>query len=953
MIGDRVRRILQKVFRIRQGEMEKTLLMAVYAFNAVAAFIIGRIMKDTLFLNQSQLSWLPYMYIIVAAAVSSVTLLYTRQIARFTLRAIINTTLIAIIAIFLLFRYFLYLPPQNWVVPALYIFVEVMGILLVIQFWTFANELFNSREAKRLFGVIGGGAVLANLYSFPIRSLKEYIGIPNLIYVCVLSICICLLIFNYLSRKYHLAITVKRRIRLPEDEHPQINGPSRRQVVFGSLQKHIFSLTMITILVVTFIDYQFKVTARHAFNGSELADFFFAVYAYGGLLACLTQFFLTSRILDKFGMLAALLVLPVLLFSGSIFTLGIIGYIGITIAKGSELVTRYTITDTTTQLLYQPLPPTRRRHSKAFSDGVIRPLAQAIAGTTFLVLNILLAIDQPDRIHQLSWAILVLIMVWVGLLVSTRQKYVEALLTASDRRAGQHRYAPEDDEAAGHLSRTAVKKALASNDESQILNAFEVLHLTRRHNWGDAIRPLLESDSPRIREQAVQFLGKSGNRKHSSAIRKRFADSDIGVRSMAIRHFCALEQERAVPQIAGFLSDPHPKVKAATISGLIQFGGLDGMLSSTVELKKMLVDEDPDVRRSGADVLGFIRIHSFYHPLFSLINDSDLKVRLAAIDAVGRMGSTELIPTLIHKLLDERTHIHAKQALSSFGEAVLPYLDDLLTIRYGATRLRLHIPTILADIPTQRSLEMLEGLMDEPSYRLRSSAISALRKQTLKLPEEVEPNLYILRQTLHSELQFYFQLLVNKQTVDRAGDGSQLLSSAMTDRSEETLGNVFTLLGMLYPREQIEIVWYNLKSDNPGMRANAIEIIDNICESESKRYLLPILDTIPLHEKAEAGQRLFKLNEPDIISLIRQILADDQDDWLAACAIHMAGACGYRELLDDLAAFIDHDDPILRESLLFSLNRLLDSDEKAGVFGKFESEKDEQVRLYLDSLQTA
>ena len=39
--------------------------------------------------------------------------------------------------------------------PALYIFVEAMGSLVVIQFWTMANDVFHAREAKRLFGLIG------------------------------------------------------------------------------------------------------------------------------------------------------------------------------------------------------------------------------------------------------------------------------------------------------------------------------------------------------------------------------------------------------------------------------------------------------------------------------------------------------------------------------------------------------------------------------------------------------------------------------------------------------------------------------------------------------------------------------------------------------------------------------------------------------------------------------
>ena len=36
----------------------------------------------------------------------------------------------------------------------------MLGILLISQFWTLANDIYDPRQAKRLFGFIGGGASL-------------------------------------------------------------------------------------------------------------------------------------------------------------------------------------------------------------------------------------------------------------------------------------------------------------------------------------------------------------------------------------------------------------------------------------------------------------------------------------------------------------------------------------------------------------------------------------------------------------------------------------------------------------------------------------------------------------------------------------------------------------------------------------------------------------------------
>src|SRR2546422_1057957 len=79
-----------------------------------------------------------------------------------------------------------------WVYAALYIFVEAMGSLVVIQFWTLANDVFHAREAKRLFGLIGGGGTLANvIFGLLVGRYAQVIGAQNLRLVLVAQLAIC------------------------------------------------------------------------------------------------------------------------------------------------------------------------------------------------------------------------------------------------------------------------------------------------------------------------------------------------------------------------------------------------------------------------------------------------------------------------------------------------------------------------------------------------------------------------------------------------------------------------------------------------------------------------------------------------------------------------------------------------------------------------------------------
>jgi hypothetical protein len=46
-----------------------------------------------------------------------------------------------------------------WLYPAFYIWVGIYGVLAPAQAWTLANHALTTREAKRLFGLVGSGAI--------------------------------------------------------------------------------------------------------------------------------------------------------------------------------------------------------------------------------------------------------------------------------------------------------------------------------------------------------------------------------------------------------------------------------------------------------------------------------------------------------------------------------------------------------------------------------------------------------------------------------------------------------------------------------------------------------------------------------------------------------------------------------------------------------------------------
>jgi hypothetical protein len=132
---------------------------------------------------------------------------------------------------------------------------------------------------------------------------------------------------------------------------------------------------------------------------------------------------------------------------------------------------------------------------------------------------------------------------------------------------------------------------------------------------------------------------------------------------------------------------------------------------------------------------------------------------------------------------------------------------------------------------------------------------------------------------------------------------------------------IFGLLSLIYTARLVDVVVHDLKSSNRQAKANAMEIIDNMFDAETRSYLLPALDTIPLREKIERGLKYFKLRERSIEDLVESYL-ESGDTWLTTCTLQALAENGLKQYQERVRFFIDHEDPLMRETALYTLARL-------------------------------
>lgn len=946
-----MRETLARAFKVRAGEGVKVALMATYLLLAVSTFIAGRIARDALFLTVFSNKDLAYMYISIAVMVPLPAYFYARVADRVRRDHLILATLV-VIAVSMALTRLLLNTGQRWVFIFLYNFVEVFGTFLMLQFWTFAGDLFSSREAKRLFPVIGAGGLVGSVVSgVTVSGLAKLIGTEDLLWLQIAMLMCCGLIVRRLGRMENARLTESIvQVQAPGRTAAGFQVKSQVENVFASKHLKIIALmTVATFITVPLIDYQFKVLAKEAFTDAGVVDtdglssFMGLFFGVTGIVAAVMQLGLTSRLLERFGVVVSLLVLPIALLLGLTgMLLGVASAFACSMfMKGSENAFRYSIYDATVQVIYTPVPGHIRGRAKTFIDGIVKPASGGVAGAAMV------ALVGPLNLPITSLAIVALLLglTWCGLILMIRREYVAELLATLRRRRLD--FSEQDLAITDEATVLVLRRTLESSDPSEVRNAVELARRVQGHDISNEVARLLRREEADLRVRALEILSHTPNHTVSDEILACFDDPDEDVKAAAVRSFCAVVGEPALRVVKDLLSSPAPQVRGAAVASLIKHGGLEGILMSAEHLKDMQTSSDESVRLAAAHVLREIGVRNFYQPVLALLRDPSVRVQNAAIAAAGAMMSPELIPALVYKLAQRDTARAAAQALTAYGEQVVSVLGKVLGQEREEPTLRRQVPRILERIGSQRCMEVLManlGVADPDTRREAARAAARLRD---KLQARVDTER--VRLLIDEEVRDHYQNLAALEDLAPIGgeSGRNLLRAAIEERLTRSLDRIFRLLGIIYPLKSIELIQTNLQSVKSTTRANALEVLDNLLETDDKKRVMPLLDDSSRQRVLEHGTELYTLARKSPEAWLEGYL-NSRDPWLVVVALHVAAELKAAGFMAVAETHLKHADAVVRETALRTLSVLASPADLLRHCAAFEGERDRTVVRTLE-----
>ena len=455
-------RFLRLFTDIRPGESGTALLLTLNVFLLLTAYYVIKPVREALILQGGGAEVKSYAAAGQAFLLLGAVPLYAALAGRMPRRRLINAVTLFFIAC--LVAFYLLARTALPLGVAFFLWVGIFNLMVVAQFWSFANDVYTTDEGKRLFPIVAFGASSgAVVGSFVTGRLIGPLGVFQLLLLAAVLLLVSLAVTNVVdarerrrtesARQAHESTAsmpaATKEVRLGSgefriadvrraveggprpapraDSGPLAAGSNAFRLVLGNRYLLLIALLMLFLNWVNttgeyILGRTVTAAAAHAvalggagglderaYIGKFYSDFFSVVNLAGLLL----QLFAVSRILKYAGVRVALLVLPVIALVGY----GILAFVPVLAAvrwaKTAENATDYSLQNTVRNVLFLPTTREEKYKAKQAIDSFFVRAGDVLSAGLVFVGTGLLGLGA----RQFAVVNLALVSVWIALAV--------------------------------------------------------------------------------------------------------------------------------------------------------------------------------------------------------------------------------------------------------------------------------------------------------------------------------------------------------------------------------------------------------------------------------------------------------------------------------------------------------------------------------------------------------
>ncbi len=365
-----VERLLGLITSVRRDEVPTALLLTLNAFLLLTAYGCIKPAREALILAlPTGAEYKIYM----SAAIAAVLLIAVPLYARFAAKLTRNRLVIGVTLFFAshLVAFYLLAPAYRSTTPlalGFYLWIGIFDLMVVAQFWAFANDIYSEEAGERLFPLLGlGASVGAVAGSGLARELIATVGTMSTLLVAAALLVVTAVITQ---------VVHAREIRRAPGGQLEPVGSTRTGERTGGAFRMVFRdkyLALIAVLSLVFAlvksngeyilaklvaDNARQVVGHGALQSHAVSDHIAGFYAsflfYVDLLSLVLQAFVVSRLVKYLGFGPAFLLLPIIALAdaGAIALLPLL--LVAQVGKLAENATAYSVFNTVRNMLWLP-----------------------------------------------------------------------------------------------------------------------------------------------------------------------------------------------------------------------------------------------------------------------------------------------------------------------------------------------------------------------------------------------------------------------------------------------------------------------------------------------------------------------------------------------------------------------------------------------------------------------
>lgn len=797
-------------------------------------------------------------------------------------------------------------PSMPWIAYGGIIWFEVEFALVSLLLWGMASQLMTLRQAKRRFGLISAGEPAAIIFSGIITGpLLKFLKPTDLLLVSACGAVAGMVIAWVILSRF----TAQREREEEGGEEGEGESEQEEQAPDQKWWNDGFVRILVMTLVISqlgyfFVDNAFYDRANFRYpQEEELATFLGKYSAVVGVISLLGSIFIAGPIVRRFGIIAGILTLPILLSIGCAAVIGA-GWITsdmnllFYLVVGNKVIDqslRYTVDKTSSVTLYQVLPPAKRNGVQAALESIGEPLSGGIAGAILFALVHGLGMGAFGITH----VIFIVAVTWVILAIAEYKGYLGALREAlASRRLRGEGIAVGDETSLGVLH-----QSLRSERPGEVLYSMTLLLRHSEEKFRDELPTLLRHAHPEVRKAALEIVEthpwQSARALVMDVLAVEQAPIVIGA---GLRAIAALDQANAVDIVGPYVTAADRPIMLNAYAALLRHGGIEGTLAVGTNFLALINSSHVEDRILAAEIIARTGSASLHRQLAKLLQDQNHEVKIAALRAAGEIKAPDLWPLVLAALGTQGCEAAAIGALKAGGEQNLAVLAAFLDNEAAAPTARRHAAEAIGLIGGKNAGHILAARLALPDRTISRVILRKLNQCRYNCPgnEEAEQALELFKAHI-AETDWLINAYVDLAPLEKTTQGALLLRSLLAEL-EQRVESMAYLLGYMGTSGSLNQAWQILQTGSEEERAFLLEMLETQLPAGTRERACALVEEPLSHERLLTLNAAAASSTASPIHRLTELVersAAVVTPWLRATALYVL-ACREMINVDDL-----------------------------------------------------